>query len=79
MQCNLSGKTMVQFNTNASYGVGSSFHTVKEPCPNCTVLDGFKIEGGAERDGMYFVMKGQKATEAEKEVKNWLKKLNLVK
>src|SRR6476660_6302861 len=30
---NLGGKTVIPFNTNAGYGVGSSFQTVKELCP----------------------------------------------
>jgi hypothetical protein len=62
------------FNTNAGYGVGSGFQTVKDLCPNSKIMEGFSIEGGIERDGVLFVMKGDKAKEAEKEVKAWLKK-----
>jgi hypothetical protein len=54
-----SGKTMIPFNTNAGYGVGSSFQTVKELCPSSRVLEGFSITGGVERDGVYFVIKGK--------------------
>src|SRR6476469_2903921 len=36
-QYDLSGKTVIPFNTNAGYGVGSSFQTVKELCPNSKV------------------------------------------
>ncbi len=32
-QYNLSGKTVIPFNTNAGYGVGRGFQTVKELCP----------------------------------------------
>ena len=71
----LSGKTVIPFNTNAGYGVGSGFQTVKELCPNSNVLEGFSIEGGIERDGVLFVMKGEKARETEAEVRNWLKKI----
>ncbi len=71
-QYNLSGKTVIPFNTNAGYGVGSGFQTVKELCPNSKVLKGFSIRGGVERDGVYFVIKGEKAKEAETEVKKWL-------
>src|SRR6266540_4017669 len=56
-QYNLSGKTVIPFNTNAGYGVGSGFQTVKELCPNSKVLKGFFIRGG--------VIKGEKAKEAE--------------
>jgi flavodoxin len=41
-QYNLSAKTVIPFNTNAGYGVGSSFQTVKELCPNSKVLEGFE-------------------------------------
>lgn len=76
-QYNLSGKTVIPFNTNAGYGVGSGFQTVKELCPNSKVLEGFAITGGIERDGVLFVMKGEKAKEAETEVRKWLRKLKL--
>jgi flavodoxin len=76
-QYNLSGKTVIPFNTNAGYGVGSGFQTVKELCPKSRVLDGFSIQGGIERDGILFVMKGKKAEEAETGVKNWLKALSI--
>lgn len=72
-QYDLSGKTIIPFNTNAGYGVGSGFQTVEELCPKSKVLRGFSIQGGIERDGVLFVIKGQKAKVADKEVKEWLK------
>jgi len=78
-QYNLSGKTVIPFNTNAGYGVGSGFQTVKELCPNSKVLEGFSIEGGIERDGVYFVIKGEKAKQPEKEIKKWLQKIKVIK
>lgn len=75
---NLKGKTVIPFNTNAGYGVGSSFQTVKELCPGSKVLEGFAIKGGVERDGIYFVMKGEKVKQAETEVKKWLQKIKAV-
>ena len=75
----LSGKTVIPFNTNAGYGVGSGFQTVKELCPKSTVLDGFTTKGGVERDGVYFVIKDEKAKEAETEVKKWLHKIKVIK
>lgn len=78
-QYDLSGKRIVPFNTNAGYGIGSSFETVKKLCANSTVLEGFSIKGGVERDGILFVMEGEKEKQAQEEVEKWLKKLNLLK
>ena len=64
-QYRLNGKTVVPFNTNAGYGVGSSFETVKELCPQCTVLEGFTTRGGIERDGVYLAIKGARAEEVK--------------
>jgi hypothetical protein len=50
-QYNLKGKTVVPFNTNAGYGVGGSFATVKELWRDSSVLEGFTTTGGIERDG----------------------------
>jgi len=78
-QYNLSGKTVIPFNTNAGYGVGSGFQSVKELCPQSKVLEGFEIGGGVERDGVLFVIKGEKAKEAETKVRKWLQKLKIIK
>lgn len=74
----LSGKTVVPFNTNAGYGVGTSFDTVKALCKNCKVLEGFSIQGGVERDGKMLVIKDAAAAEAEIKVKKWLQEIGLV-
>jgi len=76
---NLAGKTVIPFNTNAGYGVGSGFETVKELCPKSKVLEGFEMKAGAERDGQYLVIKDEKAKEAESQVKKWLQKIKLLK
>lgn len=76
-QHDLSGKTIVPFNTNAGYGIGSSFETVKNLCANSTVLEGFSIKGGIERDGILFVMEGEKEKQAQEAIEKWLKKLKL--
>ena len=78
-QYDLSGKTVVPFNTNGGYGIGSSFETVKELCKNSTVLEGFTMQGGVERDGVYFVIKDEKKKEAESKVNQWLRKIKLLK
>ena len=75
---NLSGKTVIPFNTNAGYGVGSGFQTVKELCPDSKLLEGFSTKGGIERDGILFVIKGEKEKKAEAEVKKWLQKIGML-
>ena len=71
-QYDLSGKTVIPFNTNAGFGIGSSFETVKTLCPKSRLLDGFTTKGGIERDGILLVIKGDKAEEARVDVKKWL-------
>lgn len=77
-QYDLSGKTIVPFNTNAGYGVGSSFQTIKDFCPKSTILEGFEIKGGIERDGILFVMKGEKENQAQAEIRKWLQKIKIL-
>ena len=78
-QYDLRGKTVIPFNTNAGYGVGSGFQTVKDQCLSSKVLEGFSIRGGVEKDGVYLVIKDEKAKEAEREVRKWLQKIKLMK
>ena len=78
-QYDLHGKTIAPFNTNAGYGTGSSFQTVKELCSNSIVLEGFSTKGGIERDGIYFVMEGAKEKQAQDEVKKWLQRIKFLK
>lgn len=78
-QYNLRGKTVVPFNTNAGYGIGSTFQTVKALCPNSTVLEGYTIKGGIERDGILLVIEGAKERQAQAEIKTWLKKIEIIK
>lgn len=73
-----SGKTIVPFNTNGGYGIGNSFKTIKQLCPNSTVLGGFSTKGGIERDGILYVMEGEKEKEVQTEVKKWLQKIKTV-
>ncbi|KUJ60040.1 flavodoxin [Flavobacteriaceae bacterium CRH] len=75
---NLEAKTVIPFNTNAGYGIGSSFQTVKELCAKSNVLEGFSVKGGIERDGILFVMEGEKEKQVQVEIQNWLKKIKMV-
>jgi len=77
-QYDFKGKTVIPFNTNAGYGIGASFKAVKDLCPNSIVLEGFEIKGGVERDGVLFVMEGEKKKEAESAVVKWLKKIKQI-
>jgi len=78
-QYDLSGRTVIPFNTNDGYGIGTSFETVKELCPNSKMLEGFTTRGGADRDGKAFLMKDENRKEAETKVKQWLEKIKLTK
>ena len=75
----LKGKTVIPFNTNGGYGPGSSFQTVRELCPQSTVLQGLVIRGGSERDGEYLAIQGARAEEARKEVGSWLRNIGVLK
>lgn len=77
-QYNLKGKTVIPFNSNGGYGIGSSFQTVAELCPNSNVLEGFTTRGGSERDGQLLVIQGARAKEAETAIQAWLRKLKLL-
>ncbi len=76
---NLTGKTVIPFNTNAGYGPGSSFQTVTELCPGSKVLQGFTTRGGIERDGQLLAIHDARAEEARKEVESWLKTIGVLK
>lgn len=77
-QYSLKSKTVVPFNTNAGYGIGSSFATVKELCPGSTVLEGFTTTGGIERDGVYLAIKDERAREVRSQVREWLRRIKVL-
>lgn len=78
-QYDLSGKTLIPFNTNAGYGIGSSFETVKQLCPNSKVLNGFSTKGGIERDGVLYVMEGDRKVQVKQEIDKWLIRIGMIK
>jgi len=57
-----SGKTIVPFCTHEGSGMGSSERDIKRLCPKAKVLSGLAIRGGS-------------VERADKEIKNWIKKL----
>ena len=62
---NFSGKTIIPYCTHEGSGMGHSESDIKKLCPNSNVLSGMAIRGSS-------------VNKAEKEVANWLKKLNLI-
>lgn len=78
-QYDLAGKTIVPFNTNAGYGVGSSFDTIKQLCSKSKILEGFTTKAGKERDGILFVISGEKEKQLTVQLAQWLEKLGFTK
>lgn len=77
-QYDLSGKTIIPFNTNGGYGIGSTFETVKQLCPDSKILEGYSTRGGLERDGQLLMIKDEKARQTQDEIKQWLEKLKMI-
>lgn len=73
----LKDKVVIPFNTHAGYGVGSGIRSIKKLCPNSTVLEGFSIKGGIERDGIYLTIEGERKIEVEQQVIAWLNALHI--
>jgi hypothetical protein len=48
---------------------------VEELCPESNILEGYSTTGGIERDGILFVMEGEKEVEVRTAVNNWLSDL----
>jgi flavodoxin len=78
-QYDLRGKTIVPFNTNDGYGIGSSFETVKALCPDSKVLEGFSIRGGRDSNDQPQLGNKEKNKEAETKVKQWLQEIKLIR
>jgi flavodoxin len=77
-QHDLSGKTVVPFNSNGGYGLGTSFQTVRELCRDSRVPEGYSVKGGSERDGVFLALQGERAEQAREEIKRWLQRLGLL-
>ena len=78
-QYSFRGKTIIPFNTNGGYGPGSTFQTVRELCPQSTVLQGFSARGGLERDSQLLAIRDARAEEVRKEVDKWLRTIEMLK
>ena len=73
----LSGKTVIPFNTNGGYGLGSSIRQVEELCPDSKIPESFSVRGGLERDGIYLDIKGDRREEVRAEAVEWLRNIGM--
>lgn len=77
-QHDLQGKTVVPFNTNAGFGVGSSFSDVRARATGAEVLEGLSMKGGYEKLGVRLDIKNKKAEEARVRVTAWLQRIGML-
>ncbi|KRO18430.1 flavodoxin family protein [Lacticaseibacillus saniviri] len=70
------GKTVIPFNTNGGYGVGSVFTQIKQGTSGARVLKGFSIKGGEEINGILLAIKGNRRVTVSKEIRTWLTSIN---
>jgi flavodoxin len=73
----LSGKTVIPFNTNGGYGLGSSIRQIEELCPDSKILESFSVRGGLERDGIYLDIKGDRRKEVHDQTVEWLRNIGM--
>ena len=59
------GKTIIPFCTHEGSGMGNSERDIKKLCPNAKMLSGLPIQGGS-------------VDKADKDILDWLKKLDLI-
>jgi flavodoxin len=69
------GKTVIPFNTNGGYGVGTSFDQIKTDAKGATVLEGFSVQGCEENNGVLLAIKDRKKVTVSRELDTWLKKI----
>lgn len=72
-QYDLSGKTVIPLNTNAGYGLGNSIESIHSLCPKSNILQEYSTRGGIERDGILFVMEGERRVQVKSDLEQWLK------
>ncbi|BDR55997.1 flavodoxin family protein [Xylocopilactobacillus apis] len=72
-----SKKTVIPFNTNGGYGIGSTFDQIKKGAKGADVLHGYSVKGGEEIDGILLTIKDQKKVKVSKEVDSWLKRIRV--
>ncbi|SFN30449.1 flavodoxin family protein [Salegentibacter flavus] len=77
-QNDMSRKTIIPFNTNAGFGVGRGFEQLRELCPESDILEGFSVEGGYEKRGVFLAIKGEREEEVSDQLDTWLQKIGLL-
>lgn len=76
-QADLNGKMIVPFNNNAGYGMGQSLAEFNQYCRRCQIMQSIELRGGIERDGILFVMEGERANQAKNTIAQWLQDLSV--
>ncbi|WP_290795002.1 flavodoxin [Flavihumibacter sp. UBA7668] len=76
-QNSFAGKTIVPFNTHAVYGMGNSIETINKYCPDSRILKPISFEGGKEKEGRFFVMRGKKKEDVASVIRSWLLSLGI--
>ncbi|WP_224965195.1 flavodoxin family protein [Acinetobacter guillouiae] len=78
-QVDFNGKMIVPFNNNAGYGMGQSLAQLNQYCHGCQIMQSIELRGGIERDGILFVMEGERSNQAKNEIAQWLQDLSVNK
>ncbi len=52
---------------------------IKKLSPNSIILEEYSTKGRKERDGILFIMKGEKEVKVSNEIDQWLRKINIIK
>lgn len=76
-EADLNGKMIVPFNNNSGYGMGQSLAQFNQYCRGCQIMQSIELRGGIERDGILFVMEGQRANQAKNTIAQWLQDLSV--
>lgn len=70
------GKTIIPFNTNGGYGVGSTFSQISANTKGANVLEGYTVKGGEETNGLMLIIKDKNREKVSKEIDTWLETIN---
>ena len=54
----------------------SSSVSPRQYCKDCQIMQSIELRGGIERDGVLFVMEGERASQAKTEITQWLQNLS---
>lgn len=76
-EADLNGKMIVPFNNNSGYGMGQSLAQFNQYCRGCQIMQSIELRGGIERDGILFVMEGERANQAKNTIAQWLQDLSV--